>query len=479
MKRMPTDDTDCKFPPGFLWGSATAATQVEGAAREDGRGPSWWDAFCADHPERMFEGATPEVACDHYHRWREDVDSIAAMGHNAYRFSISWSRVFPTGTAPAEPRGLDFYERLVDALLARGVQPVVTLYHWDLPLALAQAGAWEAADTRVRFAEFAAACASRLGDRVRTWLTLNEPGWSTMNGYLTALHPPGVSDPKRAVQVATNMMVAHARAAQALRASAAAAPAVGMALNLSPCRPATDSAADGAAARRADGVLNRWLLEPALLGRFPADVFKCLEASNLTPALADADRAALASAPVDLLGVNYYHPHHVSGDAPESRFHINNTGRPDEESHLAVAGQFRMVAAPGAARTDWGWEIDPGGLTELCLRAHALRPGIPLLVTENGIGLKDAAGPDGEFHDAARIAFLDSHLRAVHNAIQAGADVRGYLMWATMDNFSWINGYRKRYGFLHVDRATQTRTRKDSSFWFERVARDNVLRRGA
>lgn len=471
MKRMPSTRDVCNFPPGFLWGSATAATQVEGAAREDGRGPSQWDAFCANHPERVFERATPEVACDHYHRWAEDVALIAAMGHTAYRFSICWSRVFPSGSPPEEPRGLAFYDRLVDALLARGVEPIVTLYHWDLPLGLAEKGGWESARTRAMFAVFAAVVARRLGDRVRWWTTLNEPGWSTMNGYLTAQHPPLKSDPKLALQVATNMMAAHAMATHALRAAATQAPRVGIAANLSPCRPATDSPEDRAAAVRADNVLNRWLLESALFGRFPVDVSRCLEASNLSPTLPDADLAALATAPVDWLGVNYYYPNRVSGDAPESKFHIANTGSRDEESHLSVKGQFRMVKSKSAAATDWGWEIDPAGLTELLVRVQTLRPGLPQIVTENGVALLDEPGSE----DGARVRFLDSHLRAVHNAIRAGADVRGYIMWATMDNFSWVNGYRKRYGFLHVDRATLARTRKASSHWFERVARANAL----
>jgi 6-phospho-beta-glucosidase len=459
--------SDFLFPAGFLWGAATAALQIEGAS---GRGATWWDDFCREHPERIHAAATPEIACDHVNRWQEDVALIAAMGHNAYRFSIAWPRV--------EAGGLDFYERLVDALLAAGIEPIATLYHWDLPSALARAGAWEARDTSLRFGDFAAAVAARLAGRVRWWMTLNEPGWSTLNGYVTGLHPPAKRDPKAAFQASAHVMLAHALAARALRATSPTARA-GIALNLSPCRPATESEADARAAELADGFLNRWLLEAAVLGRFPDDVRARLAACGMDPELSDADRDLIARERVDALGVNYYYPHRVSADAPEDRFHINNSGDAREASHFAVKGAFRMVKAPAAAQTDWGWEIDPGGLEELLLRVQSLKPGLPQIVTENGIALIDEPDASGRVDDAPRIAFLRAHLEAISRAITQGASVRGYLMWSLMDNFSWLNGYRKRYGFLHVDRTTLARTRKTSSFWFEEIARRNKLPRVA
>lgn len=458
------------FPEGFVWGSATAALQVEGAAHEDGRGDSIWDVFCREHPERIFERATPEVACDHYHRYLEDVALMQRFGHNGYRLSIAWPRLFPEGDARANPKGFEFYDRLFDALLAAGVAPNVTLYHWDLPQALGARGGWENPDTVERYADYAAACFRRFGDRVALWATLNEPSWSTLHGYLTGIHPPGRTEPRAAVLASWHLLKAHARAVR-LGHELAKGSRIGIALNLSPIHPATDSDADRKAASIADGILNRWFLEPVLLGRLPEDTVALYESCGILPSIGASD---LDGALVDFLGVNYYFPNHASADAGETAFALNNSGRKEDASAFALAGLFRFVRNPKGRYTDWAWEIDPNGLEELIVRAHRLRPGLPIYVTENGIGLKDVV-VDGAVHDDARILFVREHLEAVGRALDQGANVRGYYMWALVDNFSWVNGFKKRYGFFHVDHRSQRRTPKKSAHWFRDVARANAL----
>jgi 6-phospho-beta-glucosidase len=451
------------FPPGFLWGSATAALQIEGASRSADRGPSIWDAFCREFPERIFEGATPEVACDHCHRYLEDVDLIARLGHNAYRFSISWPRLLPAGRGRMNPSGVDFYDRLLDALRSRGISPMATLYHWDLPLAL---GSWERPQTVEAFLEYAQLCFDRFADRVDHWCTLNEPGWSTLNGYVTALHPPARHDLKAAVTVSHHLMMAHRGACRQFRGPGR----IGIALNLSPVFPASQAAMDREAANRADGILNRWFLEAAVLGRYPEDIVELYDRLGYLPDNHDS----LPQAPLGFLGVNYYYPHYAV-DAPErSDFFLNNSGEKSQACRFSLAGCFALVANPQGRFTDWAWEIDPGALERLLLDLHGRYPGLPLVVTENGIGLQDRLC-DGQVMDTARIDFLRDHLLAIGRAIEQGADVQGYFMWSLLDNFSWVNGYKKRYGFLYVDRATLSRTPKQSAMWFARVARENRL----
>ena len=456
------------FPAGFLWGAATSALQIEGAANADGRGPSVWDVFCREHPERIHEGARPDVACDHYHRWREDVGWLKELGLGAYRFSIAWPRVVPNGSGAINPRGLDFYERLVDGLREAGVEPMVTLYHWDLPAALGERGGWESAATVGQFLRFAEACVGRLQDRVRFWVTLNEPGWSTLHGYVTALHPPARHDYGAAVRVAHHLMLAHAEASLLIHARQPQAQ-VGLALNLSPVRPASASDEDAAAARLADGILNGWFLEAAVNGRYPEQIRALYEERGLLPSLPGRELSALAQARLDFLGVNYYYPQHASADSPDTRFALNTSGDRADDCHLSIRGLFRLVKNPRGRYTDWGWEIDPEGLLEALCAAQTLRPGLPLYVTENGLGLAEPPIA-GRIEDAERIAFLRGHLDAVARARAAGADVRGYFVWSLLDNFSWLNGYRKRYGLLHVDRRTLARTPKASAYWLRDLA---------
>ena len=452
------------FPKDFRWGSATAAIQIEGAASADRKGPSVWDTFCRVHPERIHQGATPEVACDHYHRFAEDVGWIAQLGHNAYRFSISWPRVLPQGSGWVNPAGLDFYDRLVDALCATGISPNATLYHWDLPEALGMLGGWENPRTVDAYLEFAELCFGRLGDRVDYWCTFNEPAWTLLNGYITALHPPCRHDPAAAVLASHHMMLAHHLAHQLYSGPGK----VGMALNLSPIYPATDQADDIRAARTADGVLNRWFLEALVEGRYPAEVVTIYDRRGLLP----AGYHTLGGRRPDFIGVNYYYPHHAVAPPQRNEFHLNNDGDPNHKCRFSLAGCFAFVANTQGRFTDWNWEIHPQSLETLLQNLHQRWPDLELLITENGLGLPDQPGPDG-IDDQPRIDFVGDHLRAVARALESGVKVGGYYMLSLMDNFSWVNGYKKRYGFLYVNRETMERTPKKSAAWFRRVIQEN------
>lgn len=462
------------FPRGFVWGSATSALQIEGATAGDGRGPSVWDDFCRSHPEKIYGGASPEPACGHYQRWREDVALIRELGHNGYRLSISWPRLFPGGGARLNEPGAAFYDRLFDALLAAGVEPNVTLYHWDLPSELGAKGGWENPDTALRFADYAAACFRRYGDRVRLWSTINEPAWTVLNGYITGLHPPCRSrDYAGALRAAQGLLRGHALAAAAGKRERPGAQ-TGIVLNMSRVHPATPAEADAAAASLADGMINRWFSDAAIKGRFPSDIRDYYAGEGLLPEGLEDTEALLRAAPPDFVGVNYYYPHYASADAADTNFHLNTSGRAEEDCQFSIKGLFRFVKNPKGRFTRWGWEIDPDGLYDLILRVHRDSPGLPIYVTENGLGRVEEP-EDGTVDDSERIDFVRAHLAAVHRAIAAGADVRGYYMWSLMDNFSWLNGYKKRYGFLYVDRATLDRHKKKSALWFKAAAQANAI----
>lgn len=459
------------FPKGFIWGAATAALQIEGATTFGGRGPSVWDVFCRDHPERIFEQATPEMACDHYHRWAEDIRSMQEIGLNGYRFSIAWPRLFPDGDGPLNEAGADFYDRLIDGLLAAGIEPNVTLFHWDLPQTLAAQGNWENPRTGEAFLRFAETCFRRYGDRVKRWATFNEPGWMTLNGWVTGLHPPCKTDFAAAIRVATTLLITHSRTVERYRALGQTGK-IGLVLNMSTVYPASPAPQDIRAASLADALLNRWFSDPALLGTFPAEAVELYETCGFMPSLTFEEEQVLQRTRPDFIGVNYYYPHHASADAGQTSFHINNSGRREDDCLFSIAGLFKFVRNPHGRYTDWGWEIYPEGLYQLLTRVHRYRPGMPIYVTENGIGLPDRL-VDGAVDDQPRIDYLRDHLREVHRAITDGCNVCGYYPWSLMDNFSWINGYKKRYGFLYVDRATMVRTPKKSAFWYRDVARDN------
>jgi beta-glucosidase len=431
-----------RFPAGFTWGVSTSAFQIEGAASEDGRRDCIWDVFCRK-PGAIRDGQTAQVAADHYHRWPQDLALMAGLGVGGYRFSLAWPRIQPTGSGPANPAGLDFYERLTDALLARGITPVPTLYHWDLPQPLEDAGGWLARDTAARFAEYAALAAERLADRIPLWITLNEAFVVTAYGYALGFHAPGRSLMLDALPTAHHQLLGHGLAAAALRAAGAQ---VAIANNYAPAWPASDTDADHAAARAYDVLHNRLFTDPLLLGAYP-DLSPVGHPEGLD-CVRDGDLALIA-APVDVLGVNYYMPMRLS----------------------ALPGSplpFQMEPIPGYPVTAFGWPVIPAGLTEMLIllkeRYGAALP--PVYITENGCSASDQVSEAGTVADQARIRYLDGHIRAVHDAVTAGVDVRGYFIWTLMDNFEWTEGYHQRFGLVHVDFATQRRTPKDSFGWY-------------
>jgi beta-glucosidase len=444
-----------RFPDGFVWGAATAAYQIEGAARDGGRGPSIWDTFSRT-PGRVAAGHTGDVACDHYHRYPEDVALMASLGLRAYRFSVSWPRVQPDGSGPVNPRGLDFYDRLVDALLAAGIDPLVTLYHWDLPQSLEDNGGWPARDTAYRFADYATAVYRRLGDRVGGWTTLNEPWCAAYLGYGSGVHAPGRQDAAAAFRSVHHLLLAHGLAATALRAGGAGS--VAITLNPAAVLPADPaSEADAHAVSVVDGLHNRVFLDPLLAGGYPPDVLSHIARFTDLSHVQEGDEKTIG-APIDMLGVNYYSPTYVAGRPGAAGGGGAYPGT--EDIHFLP---------PSGPVTGMGWQIEPSALTTLLLRLHTDYPGTPLMITENGAAFDDA-GPD---HD--RISYLDGHLRAVWAAIAGGADVRGYLVWSLLDNFEWHDGYAKRFGIIHVDYETQRRTPKQSAMWYRGVITANTL----
>jgi beta-glucosidase len=447
-----------RFPTDFLWGVATSAYQIEGAAFEDGRTASIWDTF-SRVPGATFGGHTGEVACDHYHRMPEDVDLIAGLGVDSYRFSLSWPRIQPGGKGGANQRGIAFYDRLVDRLLERGVLPWVTLYHWDLPQELEDAGGWPARDTAYRFADYAEIAMNALGDRVKWWTTLNEPWCSAMLGYGTGRHAPGHKDFGDAMSAVHHLLLGHGLAAQRLRESAPGPVQVGITLNTAHAVPATDAPADRDAARRADGLGTRVYTDPLVLGSYPLDVVDDLAARGVHLPVQDGDLSVIAQ-PLDFLGVNYYTSHYFSG--------TDELGR-EEVDGVPVVRQIMQ----GLPVTAMDWEITPDGFTDLLVRLGRDYPGVPLYVTENGAAFDDEVGAGGEIDDADRVAYFARHLDAVADAREAGADIRGYFAWSLMDNFEWGYGYDKRFGIVHVDYETQQRTVKQSGHWFSDTIRDN------
>ncbi|UQX89997.1 beta-glucosidase [Jatrophihabitans telluris] len=470
--------TRLQFPDQFVWGSATAAFQIEGATKEDGRAPSIWDTFCAE-PGRVRDGDTGDVACDHYHRLAEDLDLMSELGLPSYRFSVSWPRVIPAGSGAVNQAGLDFYSRLVDGLLERNISPLVTLYHWDLPQPLQDAGGWTSRETAERFAEYAEVLGRSLGDRVPTFTTLNEPWCSAFLGYASGVHAPGLTDNALALTAAHHLNLGHGLAVQALRSVVPARTQMSITLNLAQVYPATDSAEDEWAARHVDAISNRIFLDPILQGQYPAELLT--DTAHITDwsFIADGDAAAIHQ-PLDLLGINFYTPSSVAKATEEIRAQV--TGRWVNDPSQADAGPSSYpgtdlafsIPQPGPY-TDMGWPIRPQAFTELLLRVHKDYPGVPLAITENGCAYADVLSADGAVHDPERIDYVAKHLAAVHAAIEGGADVRGYYLWSLMDNFEWAWGYSKRFGMVHVDYDTLVRTPKDSARWFSSVIADNAV----
>ncbi len=432
------------FPNDFLWGAATSSYQIEGAWNTDGRGETVWDRFCHTVPSKVANRDSGDVACDHYHRYRDDVAMMRELGLHAYRFSVAWSRVLPAGIGPINAKGLDFYSRLVDELLASGIQPYLTLYHWDTPQALQDRGGWVNPDSVQWFAEYAEVMTRHLGDRVQHWTTHNEPWIVAFVGYFYGGHPPGTTDLTTAYQVAHHLLLAHGAASPIIRQNVPNS-RLGISLNLNPIYPGAAETEHMSAAFRQDGFLNRWMLDPLFKGVYPADIVELVR-----PYLPPIDLAAIKSAavPLDFLGVNYY---------------LRNVVL-DDEKELPLC--LRHIMPENAETTALGWEIFPEGLTTLLVRLQQDYAPAAIYITENGAAFDDVVAADGTIHDPQRIAYFESHLAALEQAIDQGVAVKGYFAWSLMDNFEWSHGYDKRFGLIHVDYATQKRTFKQSALYY-------------
>jgi beta-glucosidase len=427
------------FPSDFIWGAATASYQIEGAASEDGRGESVWDRFSAT-PGKVRGGDSGAVACDFYHRYRDDIKLMRELGIDAFRFSIAWPRVLPNGRGAVNAAGLDFYDRLVDELLANDIEPFATLFHWDTPQALEDAGGWPVRATAEAFVEYAEAVVNRLGDRVRRWMTHNEPWVHAWIGHAWGEHAPGRTSEADAVAAAHHLLLSHGWAMEAIRRAAPDAQ-VGIVLNLAHAYPASDSPEDEAAAWRVDGEGNRWFLDPIFRGSYPADL---LERNELVaPVLRDGDLETIA-APIDFLGVNNYF-RFVVGAGPNGP---------------------QFVANPEAQYTDMGWEVHPDGLYKLLVRVANDYAPPAIYVTENGAAFGDVRVHDGAVHDPERTAYLETYIDAVRRATVEGAPVKGYFVWSFLDNFEWGHGYSKRFGIVYIDYPTLERVPKDSFYWY-------------
>ena len=442
-----------QFPDGFTWGVATSAYQIEGAVGEDGRGESIWDRF-SHTPGRIRDGESGDVAVDHYHRWREDIGIMSELGANAYRFSIAWPRLFPEGGGRLNPAGLAFYDRLVDALLEKDIRPFPTLYHWDLPQALEDRGGWRNRSTADWFTDYARTAFERLGDRITTWFTINEPWIVGDHGHFEGKHAPGMRDLRASLIVDHHVLLAHGKAVRAYRESGQDG-RIGIVLNLMPTYPATDADEDREAATRSDGFTNRWFLDPLFRGRYPADMIELLEGLVGELDFIESGDLDLIGSPTDLLGVNYYN------------WRVIGAGQDRELPFVEVP------SGPEVARSDGGWEIVPERLTDLLVRIRDDYGDIPLAVTENGVIYNDEPGADGRVRDTRRIGFIRDHLRAAHRAIEAGVKLEGYFHWSLLDNFEWAEGYWPRFGLVHVDYRTLKRTIKDSGRYYASVIEAN------
>jgi beta-glucosidase len=423
------------FPSDFVWGAATAAYQVEGAATEDGRGESIWDRFSAT-PGKVVNGDTGAVACDTYHRYAEDIGLMRSLGIGAFRLSVAWPRILPEGRGRVNQAGLDFYDRLVDDSLANGLDPYVTLYHWDLPQVLEDRGGWPARETVEAFTEYTEVVVSRLGDRVRHWITQNEPWVASWLGYGLGLHAPGRKSDSDALAAGHHILVAHGRAAEVLRREAPASE-VGIAIDLVPMYPFSDNEADVEAAHREDGFRNRWFLEPVLGRGYPEDMLERYD--EILPTIEDGDMDTIA-APLDFLGINYY-------------------------TRSVVRASVGEVPAEGAEHTEMGWEVYPDGLYRLLVHLQTVYEPPELYITENGAAFADAR-ENGRVADSRRVSYLEGHLDAVVAAIAEGVPVRGYFLWSLLDNFEWAFGYSRRFGIVYVDFDTLERVPKDSFTWY-------------
>ena len=444
------------FPADFVWGTATASYQIEGAVAEDGRGPSIWDTF-SQVRGAISDGTTGEVADDHYHRYAEDIALLANLGMSAYRFSIAWPRIQPTGSGPANQAGLDFYRRIAETCHEHGITPYATLYHWDLPQPLEDEGGWLNLDTAAAFRDYAALTHDALGDVIQHWITLNEPWCSAFLGYGNGVHAPGKQLGAEALKAAHHLLVGHGLAINAMRESRHADSVLGVTLNLYSVHAASDSAVDVEAARRTDGMGNRLFLDPVLLGRYPDDVL--LDAGMAQWFDERATDLEVIATPIDFMGINYYSRHTVAG--PEDGVFAN----PGVPSVAPGSENVRMVDT-GAPKTQMGWEVHPDGLVDVVRMVAERSPGLPIYITENGAAYPDEVGPDGQVDDEERRHYFELHTAACADAVAEGLPLKGYFAWSLLDNFEWAFGYSRRFGIVHVDYDTQVRTVKKSGLWF-------------
>lgn len=447
---------DLRFPPEFVFGASTAAYQIEGVG--DGRGPSIWDTF-ASTPGKVTNGDNGDIACDHYNRLDDDLDLISWLGLDSYRFSISWTRVVPDGRGPASTCGLDFYKRMIDGLLAKGITPMATLYHWDLPQPLQDAGGWANRDTVGRFCDYAEAVLGAIGAAVPMWVTVNEPFCAGMIGHLQGRHAPGIVNLHSALAASHHLLLAHGLAVGLVR-SAAPGAQVGNSVLLSDISAATSNEADAEAAQRLDGYENRWFLDPVFRGRYPADMLEWYRAQAPIDFVRDGDMEIIA-APLDFSGINYYETKTVVSDL-------------DEPYHLASVLPA-MSLRPGGPLTANGIDARPAGLGRILRRLRDEYPPVPLYITENGAPFYDYVDPSGQVNDPQRVRYLAEHLAETRDAMADGVDVRGYFVWSLLDNFEWADGYSKRFGLFFVEFGTQARIAKSSAAWYRRLIADHAI----
>jgi beta-galactosidase len=443
------------FPPEFVWGAATASYQIEGAVGEDGRGVSIWDTF-SHTPGKISDGTTGDVADDHYHRYAEDIAILAGLGMNAYRFSIAWPRIMPTGSGAVNRAGVDFYRRVAETCRDHGVTPYATLYHWDLPQPLEDAGGWLSRDTAQRFRDYAATTQAELGDVISNWITLNEPWCSAFLGYAAGVHAPGKTLGTESMKAAHHLLLAHGLAIEAMRTQDSEA-TLGLTVNLYSIRSASDSDVDREAARRVDGLVNRLFLDPVLLGRYPGDV---LADTGVGEWFGErADDLNIISAPIDFLGINYYSRQTLAGPSD---------GVFADPSIASInPGSERVEPVDtGAPKTQMGWEIHPDGLVDVVEMVHERAPEMAIYITENGAAYPDELGPDGTVNDEERRRYFQQHVEACREALRRGLPLKGYFAWSLLDNFEWAFGYSRRFGVVYVDYETQRRSIKASGHWW-------------
>lgn len=470
---MTTTPSGRTFPDSFVWGAATASYQIEGAVKEGGRGPSIWDTYSGT-PGRTLDGHTGEVAADHYHRTGEDIALMKELGLDAYRFSIAWPRIQPTGSGAFNPEGLDFYSRLIDQLLEAGIDPVATMYHWDLPQDLEDAGGWPARDTALRFGDYARKLVETYADRVKVWTTLNEPWCSAYLGYGSGVHAPGRTDGAEALAAVHHLNLAHGLGGRAVREVLGDRATLSLTLNLHVARPDDPtSEADVDAARKIDALANRAFLNPVLDGHYPQDLLDDTAKVTDWSFVQDGD-LQITHTGLDVLGVNFYSTQRVRRFTFDHEKAMADGHGASKASAWVGADDVEFLPQPGPY-TAMGWNIDPSGMTELLTGLARTYPGLPLMITENGAAFDDEVGADGRVHDVERVDYIARHLEAVGQAMDAGADVRGYFVWSLMDNFEWAYGYHRRFGIIRIDYDTLERIWKDSAYWYREVTRTHAL----